>query len=279
MDKIILDKINKFTRREHSADEVFVFDMILCDNDVDRDFERFTLNSLEQLKALCIGKTGIFDHNAKGENQTARIFDARLETDTSKKTKLGEDYVYLKASAYMIRTSKNVDLIKDIEGGIKKEVSISCSVTDCTCSICGANSKVKPCSHLRGKFYGGKECYFALSNATDMYEWSFVAVPAQANAGITKHFCEGGSANSSNEDVKNQQLLSLVLKGLREDIVRLSFVAGRDKENSALLGLLDKMEISELMEFKKSMIFGFNPPKNTVSQLASNEAVSQFKTN
>ena len=37
-----LKLINAYTRRELSADEVYAFTVVLCDNDVDRDNERFT---------------------------------------------------------------------------------------------------------------------------------------------------------------------------------------------------------------------------------------------
>ena len=50
MDKSILDKINKFTRRPLSEDEVYVFSVILCDNDIDRDCERFSENALDTLR-------------------------------------------------------------------------------------------------------------------------------------------------------------------------------------------------------------------------------------
>ena len=62
--------INKYTRREMKPDEVFIFTVILCDNEVDRDGESFTQDSLEKLSELFLGKTGIFDHNPKIENQT-----------------------------------------------------------------------------------------------------------------------------------------------------------------------------------------------------------------
>ena len=35
---------------------------------------------------------------------------------------------YLKAKAYLLRTEKNAALIQEIEAGIKKEVSVGCSV-------------------------------------------------------------------------------------------------------------------------------------------------------
>ena len=53
-----LSKINRFTRRELTAEEVYLFDVILCDNDIDRDGECFSEAALEQMKGLFIGKTG-----------------------------------------------------------------------------------------------------------------------------------------------------------------------------------------------------------------------------
>ena len=81
MDKITLDKINRFTRRKLTGDEVYVFSVILCDNDIDRDCERFSDKALEALKDSFVGKTGIFDHNAAAVNQNARIFDTELVTE------------------------------------------------------------------------------------------------------------------------------------------------------------------------------------------------------
>ena len=69
-----LELINKQSRRQLKRDEVFVFSIILCDNEIDRDFERFTTESLHKLAELYIGKSGIFDHSMKGKDQMARIF-------------------------------------------------------------------------------------------------------------------------------------------------------------------------------------------------------------
>lgn len=179
----ILQQLNAFTRREHTEDEVYLFTVTLCDNEVDRDGERFSLKALSELEKLFVGKTGIFDHNAKGANQTARIFATELVEAPDITTTAGECYTTLKANAYMIRTASNADLIKEIDGGIKKEVSISCMAKSAKCSICGADAKKKPCSHIKGKTYNGKLCYIVLDEISDAYEWSFVAVPAQVKAG------------------------------------------------------------------------------------------------
>ena len=186
-----LSEINAFSRKKLTQEEVYVFPVTLCDNEVDRDFERFLPTALEKLASLFAGKTGIFDHNAKSTSQTARIFKAWVETDKSKRNTLGEPYCALKAKAYMVRTGENEALISEIEGGIKKEVSVSCAVSKVKCSICGADMRRCECEHSRGKRYSGKLCYAELSEPTDAYEWSFVAVPAQRGAGVTKSFDNG----------------------------------------------------------------------------------------
>lgn len=180
--------INTYARRTLSPDEVYTFSVILCDNDVDRDGERFTEKALSTLATLFVGRTGIFDHNPTAQNQAARIFSTEVVTDSSKKNALGRDYCYLEAKAYMLKTEKNANLINEIDGGIKKEVSIGCSMKTKTCSICGTQKGL--CSHRAGGEYDGKLCFFELDDPTDAYEWSFVAVPAQKNAGVIKAYGE-----------------------------------------------------------------------------------------
>ena len=188
MDKITLDKINKFTRRELREEEIYAFPVTLCDNDIDRDCERFSDEALVSLSKLFVGKSGIFDHDPSGHNQTARIFDAEVVSDPQRLTKDRRPYKYVKAQAYMVRTDNNKSLIEEIDAGIKKEVSVSCSAMKRICSVCGNDVTKSPCEHYKGRDYGSGMCHQILDNITDAYEWSFVAVPAQTNAGVTKKY-------------------------------------------------------------------------------------------
>ena len=185
----LLEQLNRFTRRKHTAQEVYMFDVILCDNEVDRDGECFTKQALETLCRRFEGVTGIFDHDPKGSRQTARIFATELVEDPARRTAYGAAYTYLKACAYMIRTDSNQDLIREIDGGIKKEVSVSCAAKTSRCSVCGSTGA---CAHEKGKVYGGRLCYRELEDISDVYEWSFVAVPAQVHAGVTKQYGASG---------------------------------------------------------------------------------------
>lgn len=181
--------INQFTRKELSPEEVYVFPVSLCNNDIDRDCEQFTLDSLVDLSKLYVGKTGISDHNPTSSNQCCRIFKTSVDPVPGKKNKIGEDFYNLNALAYIMRTPQNESLIADIDAGIKKEVSVGCSIARNVCSICGKDYySDEECTHYKNNSYDGKTCFVKLENPVDAYEFSFVAIPAQPEAGITKAY-------------------------------------------------------------------------------------------
>ena len=125
-----LDRINALAKTRLNPEQVYVFSLRLCDDQVDRDFERFDTEALPGLAQLFVGKTGIVDHRWSAENQIARIFDTQVVRE--------KGVSYIKAWAYTRRGGGNEEFIADIEAGIKKEVSVGCAMGSCLCSICGA---------------------------------------------------------------------------------------------------------------------------------------------
>ena len=200
-----LSSINRFTRREMKAEEVYVFSVILCDNEIDRDFERFSTKALQRLAKLFVGKTGIFDHSMRTGDQTARIFACEVEFVPGKKNSVGEPYARLRAKAYLPRCEKNEALILELDSGIKKEVSVGCAVERVICSVCGADLRKSPCSHRKGQILEGTNVpiYALLEDPSDAYEWSFVAVPAQPAAGVVKNFDRGNVVEVNRLEEKN----------------------------------------------------------------------------
>lgn len=307
-----MELINQFSRRKLEENEVYTFSVILCDNEVDRDYERFTVEALEVLKELFIGKTGIFDHNPKGQNQTARVYSAEVFHDTEKRTSLDEEYVCLKAKAYILKSEKNADLILEIDGGIKKEVSVSCSVSDIKCSICGAAAK-KGCKHLKGKTYDGVKCHHILENPTDAYEWSFVAVPAQKNAGVTKAYKKNEEENKMRDAIglikafnmtseeitlshsealvvsehikaleKSAKLGEAYKDALTSEVTRLSFLVNDSMDIEIFNKVAQKMDVDELKAFKaafekKLNSFEDNVQLKSKSNMTGNTSNSDFR--
>ena len=243
--------INRLAKTALAPEQVYTFAVRLCDNEVDRDFERFDIPALTALGELFVGKSGIFDHHWSAGGQTARIYRTELCREAGL-TAAGEPCRYLKGCAYMLRSDKNSDLIAEIEGGIKKEVSIGCSVARSVCSICGQSG----CSHQRGQTYDGRLCYFTLQEPTDAYEWSFVAVPAQRKAGVIKAFAqEEGDVSLrrllAHSPAGLRQLEALekeadmgraYLTGLRKELTRLAGLAETSLDMGIFAGITEKLE-------------------------------------
>lgn len=76
-----LELLNAFAKTQLKVDEVYIFSVLLCDNEVDRDLERFPVETLKELGELFVGATGICDHEWRSENQVARIYRTELVTD------------------------------------------------------------------------------------------------------------------------------------------------------------------------------------------------------
>ena len=171
-----MEAINAQAKGKLTAEQVYVFSLRLCDDQVDRDLERFDTAALGTLAKLFIGKTGIVDHRWSAENQVARIFETQVVQE--------EGISFIKAWAYIRRGGANEEIIADIEAGIKKEVSVGCAMARAVCSVCGG--EYGSCGHQKGEYYDGQLCCVILKEPVDAYEFSFVAVPAQRGAGVLK---------------------------------------------------------------------------------------------
>lgn len=258
-----LAKINRFSRKKLEKDEVYVFPLTLCDNDVDRDNECFSEQALNKMAELFIGKTGILDHSMKTRDQCARTFDCYVERDVTKKTKTGDDYLALKAFAYIPRGACFENIITQIESGIKKEVSVSCLAEKRICSVCGADQYVNPCGHIKGKTYKQgntkTKCHIILDNISDAYEWSFVAVPAQTQAGVTKSL-KGAVTFEHDEQKLTSYIESLkkaahageIYKGvLMENAIKYSLISNPALKEQTIAKIVKAMDLDTLIEFEK----------------------------
>lgn len=246
--------IGALARKPLEEEEIYTFSVRLCDNEIDRDNERFAPETLEGLSGLFVGKSGIFDHQWSARGQTARIYKTEVVREPGRVTRAGDEYCWLKGYAYMMRTDSTRDLIAEIEGGIKKEVSVGCRVERAVCSICGADRNQGDCGHEKGREYGGQLCYTSLEGAQDAYEFSFVAVPAQPLAGVVK------SAGSWREQVQqlpggDRELKQLeeearlgrkYLEQLRGEVVRLAMLADGQLEGDVMKSAAARLTPEEL---------------------------------
>lgn len=240
--------INALAKAELTAERVYVFALRLCDNEVDRDFERFDNEALERLGELFVGRSGVFDHQWSARGQTARIFRTEVVREPAVRTQAGDEYRWLKGWAYLLRTEKNADLIAEIEGGIKKEVSVGCSAGRSVCSVCGAEDG--DCGHVPGQTYDGGVCFRELKDIRDAYEWSFVAVPAQRAAGVLKRF--GREREGDRTLRKEAELGRKYLKELRREVTRLAMLADDGLDGGVFARAAERMEEPELLELRRA---------------------------
>lgn len=231
-----LEKINRLSRAELKADDVYVFAVRLCDDRPDRDFERFSAQALRELAPMFVGRTGIVDHNWSAEKQLARIFECDCEVE--------QGVTFLRAWAYMLRAEKTKDVIAAIDGGILKEVSVGCAIASAICSVCGA--PYGTCEHRKGERYGTETCVAVLSEAVDAYEFSFVAVPAQRAAGVIKGFSDGPGDAELKALRADASLGREYLETLRAEFVRLALVLGFGLDGTQLKALAGRMTADEL---------------------------------
>lgn len=251
---IQMEAINAQARGKLTEDQVYVFSLRLCDDQVDRDFERFDTQALPELAKLFVGKTGIVDHKWSSDSQVARIFAAEV---------VKEDGVsYIKAWAYIRRGGASEEVIADIEAGIKKEVSVGCAMGRAVCSVCG--SEYGSCGHIKGEYYDGMLCCAILREPMDAYEFSFVAVPAQPNAGVLKGKGYGkhslkelaeefGIQGEYRALYKDAQLGRQYARQIRDDVVRLCLALELGADEPTLRAIVEKAGAEDLLKLQSAL--------------------------
>ena len=248
-----LEKINALAKGTLTAEQVYVFSVRLCDDRVDRDFERFDTEALPVLAKLFVGKSGIVDHKWSAGSQLARIFDTEILTE--------DGVTGIKAWAYIRRGGAGDEWIADIEAGIKKEVSVGCAMGRSVCSVCGG--EYGSCGHRKGEYYEGQLCCAILRDPVDAYEFSFVAVPAQREAGVLKGMgrqrCLKELAEEFGVQEEYRGLWKLARMGqqyqkqLSDEVVRLGLMLGLKVAEPVLRSAAEKLSGAELVEFRNAL--------------------------
>ena len=249
-----LEAINAQAKGNLTAEQVYVFSLRLCDDQVDRDGERFDTAALPQLAKLFIGKTGIVDHRWSSDSQVARIFEAKVVCQ--------DGVSFIKAWAYIRRGGAADEVIADIEAGIKKEVSVGCAMGQSVCSVCG--SEYGSCGHQKGEYYDGVLCCVILKEPVDAYEFSFVAVPAQRDAGVLKGMGRGkrslkeladefGAQGEYRALYKEAQLGRQYRKELERSVVRLCLSLELGATEPVLQGIVSKANAEDLLALRTAL--------------------------
>lgn len=203
-----LGRINQFTRRPVTADEVICFTTLSCNDIVDRDDDRFTSDCVKDFAALeqpfsPVGKSYMVDHSRSISGAVGRIFGV----DT-KKVSGG---LFLANEVYIPNTDQYRGFIEDVDFGINWAVSVGVVLGKDACTVCEG-----PFSwwgywcvngHDKGMWYdpksdetdswgyptpveegtsGAVKCIREFSDPIDFYELSQVFLGAQYFAALEK---------------------------------------------------------------------------------------------
>lgn len=262
-----LERINALVKTRLNGEQVYVFSLRLCDDQIDRDGERFDTAALPALAKLFIGKTGIVDHKWSADNQIARIFETQVVKE--------KDVSFIKAWAYIRRGGANEEIIADIDAGIKKEISVGCAMARAVCSICG--SEYGTCGHVKGESYEGEVCAVILKEPVDAYEFSFVAVPAQREAGVLKGMGgtmklkelaeENGAQAEYRALCKEAELGRRYRKDLEDGVVRLGLALELGVTEPVLRSLTKTAAADDLLALKEALQCRLDESLPIVTQL------------
>ncbi|MBQ8078030.1 MAG: hypothetical protein IJ235_06580 [Eubacterium sp.] len=171
------------------------------------------------------------------------------------------------------------------------------------CSICGKDKRRGGCTHIGGKLYGKKLAFTVLGSPSDAYEFCFVAVPAQREAGVTKTFkskgydmdkvlntlksCAGevtltkAQADEINVYIENlksgAELGEVYKKELMSEVTAKLMLALPNVDGELLKSVTAVMTVKELMGFKSGLGSAMTPQLAPKKENKKNTDYSQFR--
>lgn len=188
--------IKKYSKSDISIDDIYRFPIYLCDNEIDRENEMLTIESLNKVADMMVGKPGILSHDYSTLSNHSRIYKTVIMESSTLNNISGDKLTCVVGFAFTPYTDNNKDFVNNIDMGIFKEVSLGFKgVTKC--SICGSvmnEDGVCVNGHIKGNSYNiegvNLACIGITTDVSDCFEWSFVPVPCIKNAGVihTKNY-------------------------------------------------------------------------------------------
>ncbi len=139
---------------------------------------------------------------------------------------------------------------------------MGCAMGRSQCSICGADYGT--CGHRKGEHYDGMLCCAILTEPMDAYEFSFVAVPAQPQAGVLKGLARGkrslkelaeefGAQGEYRQMFQEAQLGRQYRKELEDQVVRLCLMLELGATEPVLRAVVEKAGAQELDQLRRAL--------------------------
>jgi len=251
-DESQLAKINTFTKRTFTADELYIGQMRLANNCIDRDNERFSEFTLKGFVDTAIRKSVLLDHSRSVKSAIGKFFDCELEkmplsqaiAETGAELKLPEgmsEVQFMSPWFYIPKKGiEETDLVK-LEAGIFDFASI------------GFKTKW-PVPVNDGK---GNILFYEYQGAGETREGSLVYLGAQHGASVKS---ADKDPNNKQEHEEGDESMKIILAGLGA-LLGKSFGDGTSEQT-----LLD--EIKNAISGKDAKITSLEDEIKTLKPLA-----------
>lgn len=208
-----LEKINQFTQTPKTAEDVICFSTLSCNDQIDRDLDRFTTECVNEFAKLPdpfspVGKGFMVSHDYT-KLPVGTVFDAD--------TKTIDGVRHLTNDVFMPNTEQYKNFIENLDFGIYRFVSVGVMLGESACSVCaspmfesrffGNFCWCADAGHEKGLYYdpnsdeeddwgwalpveegtkGAVLCTRDLFSPTDFYELSQVFLGAQYGAQLAR---------------------------------------------------------------------------------------------
>jgi hypothetical protein len=169
--------------RDLSAEDIHVRGMYLCNSKRDHYYSRFSLSALDEIAELIPGRPVMTGHNYH-TLPVGRFFNARRVY----RPELGEpknDSYWLEAHFYVPRDAEGDALVRRIDQGIYREVSIGWRCVEGACALCGNSITDRDrCGHVPGEVYEDGICEYEFNGITAVLEGSLVFAGGQKDTSL-----------------------------------------------------------------------------------------------
>lgn len=184
-----LEKINKFTRSNKTADDLVVFPTLSCNDLYDRDDERFVTDTVKGFAKLeepygPVGKSYMVGHDYS-KLPVGRIFDVGTKTvDLGTLSSKGVDGATIDSTSkstfltnwvYVPKTSANQQFIENLDFGVNWAVSVGVMLEEAKCSLSWCNAPMRSFGRWAWCQEGHDKGYFYTEDAEED-SWGY-AIP------------------------------------------------------------------------------------------------------
>ncbi len=289
-----MELVNEFSQVPLKRDEVYIRSMYLCNDMIDAYASRFTVEALEEITRLVVGESVLKGHQ-HSSLPIARFFKAEVVEK--------DDHNWVRAWFYWLKDTEGaLDLARNIDGGVYREVSISWRYKTAACNIC--HEDIRKCPHIPGDYYSGELCFYEMSEIQEVLEGSLVFKGGQIGTSIAGERSAKKDISSSKRKQKEEQrkirelekenrglrkfaeLGKRRVKEIKEEILRLARVVSHVEEDSdRFIRIQEKMTAAEidcdlLMDYWKDFKRDFDrlfPPRriSMVEELSGNAQKSE----